>query len=446
MATPAGRASLGTDGVLYTDRRDFYPDAMDVATDYASQAPFLSMLMARGPKKVNDPDYKLFEYYERFLNQRLQVNAGAGASWGTDGSPGDTLSVAVDNPNNLNVNSSLVGLIFKAFDSTYLSDPGGATYKGHALCTGIDPSTTTLTLKSLGSQSDADHAASALADDDVLVVVGAAYGEGAEAPEPDYDDLQTVFNSVEDFRTAVEITSTLRATALRGERDELARLRRVRFKEHKQRIDYALWFGIRVGGIGAGNDTEFLSHIHDAQGRKVRTTMGLITALERYGDSTTTSATQNVFSVNEATFTYEDWIDVTEKLFQYAPDDDAMVAFAGPKFISYLTKLALSENNGWTIEMSDPRANRIGFNFRELLTPHGLLRLVPEYGWRGTPYEGALAVIDENSVDLRHHEEANAFYTNIKTDNNPRIIKDEYYSNLGLGIRQIKKSALIKLA
>ena len=31
-----------------------------------------------------------------------------------------------------------------------------ATYKGHMLCTGLDPSTMTLTFKSLGAQDDAD--------------------------------------------------------------------------------------------------------------------------------------------------------------------------------------------------------------------------------------------------------------------------------------------------
>ena len=138
-------------------------------------------------------------------------------------------------------------------------------------------------------------------------------------------------------------------------------------------------------------------------------------------------------------------MDLTEKAFQYAPDDDVMTAFAGPGMFSYLTKLALSENNGWSIQISDSRPNRIGFRFNELETPHGLLRLVKEYSWRGTPYNKSLVMVDEMSVDLRHHEEANAFYTNIKTDNNPRIQKDEYYSNLGLGIRQIKKSTLVKL-
>ena len=265
MATPAGRASLGTDGNLHTDRVDPYVAPMDVAVDYASQAPFLSMMMAKGPKKVPNADFKLFEYNTRFLYQRVQ--AAAGASWATNGAPGDTLSVAVDNPNNLNVNSSLVGLIFKVFDSTYTSSPESSVYKGHVRCEDIDPATGALKLKSLGSQSAANHQAAAVVDDDWLVVVGSAYGEGAEAPEPDYDAMETVFNSVQDFRTAVEISSRLRKIALRGASDELARLRGMRFKEHKQRINDAMWFGIRARGIGQGSDTDYLAHIHDAKGQ-----------------------------------------------------------------------------------------------------------------------------------------------------------------------------------
>ena len=71
--------TLSSSGVLYTDRRVFYPDPMDVAELYPSETPFISTVFAQGADTVPDVDYKLFEHRSGWRYQYLDVNAASPA-------------------------------------------------------------------------------------------------------------------------------------------------------------------------------------------------------------------------------------------------------------------------------------------------------------------------------------------------------------------------------
>ena len=51
----------GQTGILYTDRRNFYLDPMEVSSLFPSVAPFVTFTGAMGVETLPDPDFKLFE-------------------------------------------------------------------------------------------------------------------------------------------------------------------------------------------------------------------------------------------------------------------------------------------------------------------------------------------------------------------------------------------------
>ena len=84
-------------------------------------------------------------------------------------------------------------------------------------------------------------------------------------------------------------------------------------------------------------DTFTDSHRTDAGGKKVRTTMGLVTAIEKYGKSS--GDDQNIFTVSAASYKYANFVDDMEKVFQYVPEAGVKLAFCGAGAMSYWSKM-----------------------------------------------------------------------------------------------------------
>ena len=346
-------------------------------------------------------------------------------------------------------------------------DSTETTNKGVAVVTTV---TDTNTIQVTPLNADLD-----IADNDVFHVIGNAHGEGGYSPEAWADELKVVYNSCQIFKNPLEITGTLLQAALRGESSELARLRMQKSQEHKIQKERAFLFGKRLGGTGLQdsaqsdgyNDSSALGESFADGGAngashepatpsafnrgsgagKIRTTYGIVSAIEAYGEATTTNDYQNIFSCSEASYTYSNFVDDMEKVFQYVPTSGVKKAFVGAGALGYWSKMAgnagFAGNNGWSVNLGDMKRDALGFNYRTLETPHGMLQMIPTPALRG-PYNKYMVVVDEDN--LFHSQYRSPMYqTNIKTDNAYDGVKDQYMSDEGIGITNINSHSLIKI-
>ena len=433
---------LSYSGRLYNDRRRFYLEGRNEPVMlYASETPFISSLFAKGGEQTEDKDFKIFEHRAAWRYQSVEANEGAGGTiaWSTDGTPGDTVDVPVDNPNGLSVDSSLIGQTLDLYNS------GQTTYKGQVLVTNVNGST--VTLKSSGDPQTATEAIDAIGDDDVLVANATAFGEGDDAPEAYHDSLDTVFNSVQRLKTAVEVTEDLRRASLRPNGSpELARLRNEKQREHKMRKEKLFLLGVRPGGIGGvahgaggGTDSQFVNHIDDAEGNTVTKTMGIIPALLRYGQDDPTADDQNVFNLDASTYDYSNFVLNTGKVFQYG-GRGIKTAYCGWKVMSFFSTI-FTANSSWNVEISGMQRSRLGFNYRMLETPHGMIRLVPMPIFRRTMWDSSMLVVEDDLVKRKVYA-PEEYRTNIKTDNAPDLQKDVFQAWDGLCINLVEKHSL----
>lgn len=426
--------TLAASGVLYTDRRNFYIDPQSYAKLYPMVAPFATLMWAKGVMTTPDADFKCFEHRAAWRYQYFFASETPSA-WSASGAPGSTCTFSCDGAVGVGIDSSLLNTEVEIWDETE------STLKGYAFVSAVSGADVTLT--ALGHPEVANQAMSNIADNDKLYVIGTAFGEGTEAPDAYHDELEVVWNSTQEMKTAVEITKAVQNAVLRGRADELSRLREDKGNEHKIRIARTLYWGMRVGGIGGtangaggGSDTTFINHSSDAASKTVRTTMGIITALRRYGRRS--GDQQNWFDRDMATYTYDKLVDDSEKLAQYLPMSGELVALCGPGNISFWNKigsegLLTSGGNRMTVKLDDPSTSTLGLNYQRLRTPHVNIRLVREELFRGTPYHNDMLIVNEDNVGVVKFEN-DEYNTNIKTDNDPRLIKDEYFSNQGLKI------------
>ena len=429
--------NLSGSGVLYTDRRDFYISPQVVKELWTDVTPFTTVVANQEQRTPNDPTFKMFEHRNPWNKQEFSLAANP-ASVASKAELGT--AVAVDGIVGLasSVDSSYLGLECEVWDETK------TTLRGHALITVVG--TNELKYKNIGA------AALDAADNDVFIVVGNAHGEGTEAPDSWADELKVVYNTTQIFKTPLQITGTLEAAALRGESSELARLRLQKSQEHKIQKERAFLFGDSPIGTGladsrdsASNESFTDGYTTDANGNVVRTTKGIVTALEDYG--ATSGDDQNVFTVSEASYSYSSFVDDMEKVFQYVPEAGMKMAFCGMGAMSYWSKMEGSSgfagNSGWNVNISTSERSSMGFNYRQLETPHGVLMLIPTPVLRG-PYNKHMVVVSEENLFHATYRPP-VYQTNIKTDNAFDGVKDQYMSDEGIGITLIESHKLFKI-
>lgn len=340
----ATEKKLGASGVIYTDRRNFYIDPQVTKELWTDVAPFTTLISNQESRDVPDPTFKMFEHRNPWVKQRVVVNKSAGYT--VPNNDTGIGAVIVDGIEGLPAtpDSSYIGLVFEFWNSAE------DTKKGNAVVSAV-ASNGNLTLKAMKNGSTV-----VLADNDIGYVIGSAHGEGTEAPDAWSDELSLVWNSTQIFKTSLQITGTLEAAVLRGEASELARLRRQKAQEHKMQKEKAFLFGTRIGGtsLSGSGDSFADSGRLDANGNLIRSTYGIIPAIDDYGY--TSGYEQNVFSIDSTSYTYANFVDDMEKIFQYVPETGVKRAFVGAGALGYWSKMQSSNTNmagksGWTINL-----------------------------------------------------------------------------------------------
>ena len=436
----ATEKKLGASGVLYTDRRDFYVSPNVVKELWTDVAPFTTVISNKETRKVPDPIFKMFEHRNPWVKQLFLCN---GDTDNLDSDNTTNTTVTVDGASNCSIDDSLIGMICEVWTDGY------GTKKGIVRVDSVT-SSTVVVVNTLWTSTGSDIA---LADDDIFLIIGNAQGEGTTSPEAWADELEVVWNSTQIFKTPLQITGTLLAASLRGESSELARLRAQKNQEHKMQKEKAFLFGKRVGGTGldlqdgSTSDSFADGGVLDSDGNLVRTTYGIVSAIETYGSSSSTVDYTNIFTVSEASYTYSSFVDDMEKVFQYVPEAGVKRAFVGAGALGYWSKMAgttgMAGNSGWTVNLSDMRRDSLGFNYKILETPHGILQLIPTPALRGPYNKYMLVVSDENLFHAQYR--SSMYQTNIKTDNAFDGVKDQYMSDEGVGISLIESHHLFKV-
>ena len=427
-------------GVLYTDRRDFYVSPQVVKELWTDVAPFTTVISNKESRKVPDPIFKMFEHRNPWVKQLFLCNSD------TDNLDSDTTTnttVTVDGASNCSIDDSLIGMICEVWTDGYGS-------KKAIIRVDSVTSSTVVVMNTLWTSTGSDIA---LVDNDIFLIIGNAQGEGTTSPEAWADELEVVWNSCQIFKTPLQITGTLLAASLRGESSELARLRAQKNQEHKMQKEKAFLFGKRVGGTGldlqdgSTSDSFADGGVLDSDGNLVRTTYGIISAIETYGSSSSSVDYTNIFTVSEASYTYSSFVDDMEKVFQYVPEAGVKRAFVGAGALGYWSKMAgttgMAGNSGWTVNLSDMRRDSLGFNYKILETPHGILQLIPTPALRGPYNKYMLVVSDENLFHAQYR--SSMYQANIKSDNAFDGVKDQYMSDEGVGISLIESHHLFKV-
>jgi len=435
--------TLANMGIIYTERREFDLNMdSDVKELRPDATPLLTDLIDR-KVKTDDADFKMFEDDSLWYRQEMTINKATPGAWTDDGDPGATRdALVVDGLVGLKLDASLEGLLVEVWNAAK------TTKKGIARVRDINSGNGQVTLTAITNPAAVNQRIAALADNDVLMVISHAAGEGSHSPEAYGTQPRIVWNSTEITRTPIEVTGTLKEAALKGLKyngkksaDELMRLRRDKMLLHKMRLQRKVLLGARVGGIGAAGEN-FLGHTLDKEGKVVRTTEGFIPAMERYG--VTTGTEQNIFTIDPDNYTFSDFGTDTDKLSQYTMEDGIRVAYCGPGAMNYLSSLVMLQKSQWQINITAGEEDKYGSRVRYLETGNLTLKLVKLEILRGTPYENWILLPDLECIEYRYFR-PDRFNTNIKTENAYDGVKDEYFSDAGIALQHMKRHAIMKI-
>lgn len=446
MAAIEQRLSPSTT-IMYTDRRDFYIKPDVVKTNYTVVTPFLTSVANWNqilyPK---DPQYKMFEYQIPWIKQYFQVTTGTTSA--ADNAE-DTLAVTSTGAKGMpsTFTNHLLGLKL-AVHANVGGKPSGAS-KGTLVVTTFT-STTSINVKNLGSASVV------IADDDWLVVIGTAFGEGTEAANPSHDDIQVVWNQTGIHKTSFQLTKTLMEANLRGESKEYERRKKLKSQEHQIQKERDMLFSTSsIGTNLAHGDTFGDGGRTDADGNVVRSTYGVFAAILNYGVTDVDDDDQNIFDINQASYSYKNWVDDSEKFFEYNPEGIIPI-YCGNKLVSYLNKIegtagaGIAANSKWTVnvgtfpKMGGKSASRLGFNYRELESPHGVYQFIKTPTITKSAYNGyGMAPDPANIFHVVYRKPM--YQQNIKTDNAPDYQKNQYMSDEGMGISNLTNHKMLRL-
>lgn len=437
-ATVKTLATGGMSGILSGDRRQFYITPDQFSELFKNETPYLALSLKNRESGLKDPLFKMFQYentYMRryFYNNGSTVTIGAASSGAATASNAVTIDNVTGYGSTSTIDSSFVHKVFEVWDSTL------TTLRGVVLLTD-DTSTTTAKFKNLTTT------AIATVDNDVFVEISNAQEDGSSAPDAIASELAVVWNQSQQFKTSIELKGELLYAALRGENNEFMRLVAEYTKAHKLNIEGAFLKGMNPVGTNLGAGDTFTNHdlLTGDTGGVVRTTYGIIPAITNYGSSS--GDYQNIWTVNSALYQYADFVDMSEKLFQYYPPNGELYAITGPTAMSYWSKLlyARSPKDNWTVQFSPQGKDSFGLNVRKLDTPHGTLNLTKSDALK-FEYKSKMVVVDDRYLKYMEYRPTE-YKTNVKTDNAYDGRKDQIFSDAGNGITHIKTHALITVS
>lgn len=346
-----------------------------------SKTPFLSLISRMGKETAHNTQ---FSWLEDDLQSRWDaINNVAGYN-------AAAVSIVVD-----------TGAAFAAGDVVKVPRTGEVM-----LVTGVTTNTLTV-VRGYGVT-----AAAAIVNDDPLVIVGTAFGEGTGAATPRTINTVTVSNFTQIFKTSVITTKTLEATKLFGGPDRKYQLRKKGI-EHAIDIARAGWFGEKKEVIDGENVR--------------RTTSGVLAML---GTQAPTYDAQNALTERNFEKLF------LEEAFKYG--SKTKVLFASPRVISVINDFGKQKMQ------LDNMSKEYGLAIYKYMSAHGVLKIVAEPLFEGTIYGKMGVVLDVENVKYRPLNGRDTSVDMNIQNNDEDLYKDQYLTEAGFELKLPKTHAIIK--
>ncbi len=137
--------------------------------------------------------------------------------------------------------------------------------------------------------------------------------------------------------------------------------------------------------------------------------------------------------------------DITRVIFDKR-ETDTIPAFCGFGALGSITKQIVDGDKfkfQGQFKMGDSGVNGAGFNFTNLMTPFGVIQLIPMKGL-ATPYDNYILLPNDQAIGIREYEPWE-YVTNVKTDNNYNGVKDVINYDAGLWLALLPTHQMIVL-
>ena len=353
-------------------------------------APLQALLAMASSESTNDPEFKNFR--DELPNRIVQVNGAHLA--------GDT-AVLIDN----------------ADDEAFLV--GGSLLKnlttGEVMrVTSHNAGTNTMTLvRGIGG------GAAAIADNEVLAIMGFADQEGGTSPEAVSFDAVINSNYTQIFKTAVQVTGTLQNTFLRTGNKEQEAITKA-LKLHMSDVERSFFFGKK-------------SEVNGSTASPTRYTGGLLEQITNSTDAATDPFGDGIGIISETSF---DKL-LIESIFGFGSAEK--VVFAGPRVITNLQAFAKNRWQPTQVQGS------YGVSMTRYSTYAGdlLVHLHPMF--RQIPALADQAVIlDMPYLKYRNMQNRDTQLQRNIQNNDVDGVKHQYLTECGLEMTHSKVHAVIK--
>jgi len=445
-STPKILFQGGASNVLFTDRREFYPEA-EVYEYWKNVTQFLTWISSIERKSTPDTLFKIFEDMPTFQNQYFTTTTALTIAANGDESAALTIAGITNITQAATCDESMIGLQCEIWDSTL------TTKRGVVFVSSLDSSST---LKMKTTKATAITTVSG----DIFRVIGTVRGEKSVAGESYYNELKVAWNSTHYYSLAVEITGKLyKEVKLRGIANELGRLREKKFKEAKMHVQNILLkssstVGTNLTATASGYGDTFteanLRTITDSSSNTsaVRTTYGYIPTLETYGTTWSGSgaidANTNIFKIAAGALDFNMFTDVT-KVIHDKRENNVIPGFCGFGFLAEIAKKVVSKQFGFVgqVQLGDNKINNLGFDVRNLFTPFGTIQLIPTKALHDE-YENYCLLPNDQAIGIREYEPWQ-YVADIKKDNNYNGIKDVINYDFGLQMNLLPTHHIIAL-
>lgn len=260
-----------------------------------------------------------------------------------------------------------------------------------------------------------------VASANTLLVIGNINAEGATMPDAITYDPTKYYNYTQIFRTPLEITRTARRTKLRTG-DAYKEMKREALELHSIEMEKAFIFG-------------YPSEVTGDNGKKERTTGGIVYHINTYSGITSTFVTDTAAGISGKTWEAggEEWLDYyLEQVFRHGKDE--RLAFCGSGVLLAINKLIKLYGN----YQLTPKATSYGIRVMEWVTPFGILNLKrhPLFSYE-TTNRNSMLILAADQLKYRYIDDT-TFYDDPEKKkssyNRPDGTKEEFLTECGLEI------------
>lgn len=353
-------------------------------------APLNALLSMTSSEETNDPEFKHFR--DELPPRTVQVNGALNNS-------ATTVVIDADTTNNPFI---VPGVI--------ITNP--ATGENMRV-TAFNGTTSITVVRGVGST------AANIADDSVLAIVGFADVEGGVSPTAISFESTVDYNYTQIFKTAIQLTGTLKNTYLRTGPKEQEQLTKA-LKMHMSDIERAFFFGTR-------------SETNGSTAQPLRTTGGLLSMIPNVIDASSNPYSNGAGVITEKAFDRA----LVENIFQFGSTEK--VAFCGPRVVAHFQEMG---KNRW---QPTQVAGSYGVSMTRYSTFTGdlLVNLHPMF--RQIPaLNNAMVIVDMNHLKYKYMKGRDTMLQKDIQNNDVDGVKHQYLTECGLELTQGKVHTVIK--